>query len=167
MLDAQTLGNFAFFDACSSYGSEGWGFESLQVRQSFFPKNRPIISNAFLQAKGFAQTDARKLGPDVIEDYKAWRASMPVNRNGSPATEKGAAVQRRVSPKTLQFEVQTVGTFLKHGVRLGLLPDNPVQRVQAVRLAKKAPVYLARSCSPVAQEEAIVTATFRNRRDNP
>jgi len=97
---------------------------------------------AFLRAKGLAQSDARKLGPDVIEDYKSWRASMPVNRNGSPVAEDGAGVQRRVSPKTLQFEVQTVGTFLKHGVRLGLLADNPVQRVQSVRLSKKAPVYL-------------------------
>lgn len=97
---------------------------------------------AFLKAKGLVQKDVRNLGPDAIEDYKSWRASMPVNRNGSPVAEGDTDAQKGVSAKTLQFEVQTVGTFLKHGVRLGLLPHNPVERVRAVRLAKKAPVYL-------------------------
>jgi len=35
----------------------------------------------FLQQRRLAGTDAAKLGPDVIEDYKAWRAGTPLRRH--------------------------------------------------------------------------------------
>ena len=96
----------------------------------------------FLQTHGLENTDIKKLTPATIEDYKTWRSSTPLNRNGRPVLEGEEADSDGASPKTLQFEVQTFGMFFKHGVRLGVLAENPVSRVQSVRLSKKAPVYL-------------------------
>lgn len=68
---------------------------------------------------------------------------------GEQADSTGAA------PKTLQFEVQTLGTFLKHGLRLKFISENPASDVRPVRVSEKVPVYL---------EEQEITALLNSAR---
>ena len=96
---------------------------------------------AFLKQRRKADV-AAEIGPEVIEDYKSWRASTPLNRNGHPVNDPKNADSTGASPKTLQLEVQTIGTFFKHGVRLKLVDENPVARTRPVRLKKATPIYL-------------------------
>jgi integrase/recombinase XerD len=78
----------------------------------------------------------------VVEDYKAWRSSTPVNRNGYPVADVRQADRQGAASKTLQLEVQTIGAFFRYAVRLGLVEENPVARIRGVRVVSKAPVYL-------------------------
>ena len=96
----------------------------------------------FLQVKGLVLVDIRSFGADVIEDYKAWRAAQPVSRNGTFRTGKENGDHSKTAARTLQLEIQTVGTFFKYGVRVGLVAENPVSQVQSVRTGKKAPIFL-------------------------
>lgn len=96
----------------------------------------------FLSQRRLAGADAAAITPTVIEDYKAWRASTPLNRNGWPVAAGQEAGSSGAALKTLQFELQTVGTFFKHSVQLGILEKNPVERARPIRLKERVPVYL-------------------------
>jgi hypothetical protein len=96
----------------------------------------------FLQMRDLAERDAGTLGPAVVEDYKAWRFSTPVRRNGSPVTNGSPASKPGASPRTVQTEVQIVGSFFRYGVQIGLVDQNPVSRTRGIRVPEKAYTYL-------------------------
>ena len=93
----------------------------------------------FLGTRGLVDSNAKEITPDLIEDYKAWRASMHVNRNGWRGKH---GETRTVARKTLRMEVQIVGTFYRNAVRLGMVESNPVEMTRSVKLIQKTPVFL-------------------------
>ncbi len=99
----------------------------------------------FLAERGLESTDAKNISPALVEDYKVWRATTPLNRNGQAVTADKPADSAGASTKTLQFEVQTIGTFFKHAVRLRLIDENPVERTRSIKITSKTPIYLSES----------------------
>lgn len=84
----------------------------------------------FLVLQGMTEIDVKDIGPKELEDFKLWRATTPLNRNGSEVKIGKQADASGASPKTLQFELQTLGTFFRYGERLELLEKNPLNRIR-------------------------------------
>ena len=96
----------------------------------------------FLELRGLATASIEKLTAEIIEDFKTWRATTPINRNGLPVKDGEKADKPGVAPKTLQSDVCAIGTFLAYGVKRGYIEKNPVADIEPVHLPAKAPVYL-------------------------
>jgi hypothetical protein len=91
---------------------------------------------AFLTVRGLSGADVQSLTTALIEDFKVWRATTPLKRNGWPVETGHGPDAAGAAPKTIQLEVQTIGTFFNHGLRLKLMTENPVATVHPVRLGK-------------------------------
>jgi len=96
----------------------------------------------FLIERRLSEADVAAISASNIDEFKSWRMNQPVTRNGVPLGEGEVPDTLGVKPKTLQFEVQTVGTFLRYGVRVGLIEKNPVSSTRPVKVSEAAPIYL-------------------------
>jgi len=96
----------------------------------------------FLDLRGINSDDAKNISPTLIDDYKVWRSSTPLNRKLNASPERPGADVRCASSRTLQLEMRGISAFFKLAVRLRLLDENPVERTRSIRVTTKLPVYL-------------------------
>ncbi len=105
--------------------------------------NRQSTTNRYKGAMGVflrfikEKTQVKRLSDlttDIIEQFKAWRKSIPVARNGGdPKKVKAEHVSRGAKSYTVNFEVMTIKTMLNLAVKWKYLEKSPAQGVKDLK----------------------------------
>lgn len=105
--------------------------------------NRQSTTNRYKGAMGVfmrfikEMTHVKRLSDlttDIIEQFKIWRKSIPVARNGrNPEKVKREHVKAGAKSYTVNFEVMTIKTMLNLAVRWKFLEKNPANGVKDLK----------------------------------